>query len=460
MPYLETTSIVKSVSARIGANMRKARIERGMTQARLASPEFSVSYISAIEHGKLRPSIKALSVLAQRLGVPVTLLLESSPAADSQSQILGYAPVNSDESDQIEVELLQAAVLLRQGAYEEAMQLLLPLAPSRLAPPHAYQFFLLRGQIALAWRRFEEAIADLRAAIGQAEALKERELAERARNLLGKANFLLSNYTLAEETHRACATAIEEEEISDSFFALEVYCNLVDDCAALDEFERANTYMQRAQALVEQLDNDERSYAQLSLENSQRSRAAGRFLLARDQAARSCAIYQMRGLQLQQSRLHQELGRALEKQEKTEEAEQKYLQATEMARPLRDSVSFAQSLIALAELASKRGDVRMAEQQAQEAIAITRASGDTRARGQALLVLAQLRQQAGDYAEADRAFEEGLALLEETRDHDLVASAYFHYASQLEARGEIQRSLSAIKQAYRHRQQNRSSAVV
>lgn len=455
MPYLEATSIVKSVSARIGANMRKVRIERGMTQAQLASPEFSVSYISAIEHGKLRPSIKALSVLAQRLEVPVTLLVESSPTAGEPSRTVGYAPVNTDEIDQIDVELLQATVLVRQGAYDEAAQLLLPLAAPHLVPAHAYRYFLLRGQIALGRHRFEEAIADLRAAIGHAETLKERELVERARNLLGKACFLLKNYKLAEENHRVVACALEEGGMSDSFFALEVYCNLVDDCSALDEFERADSYIQRAQALLEQVDNDETSYARLSLENSQRSSAAGKFALAREQAMRSLAIYQTRSMQLQQARLHQDLGKTLEKLQKPDEAEQAYLQAVDIARPLHDAASFAQSLIALAELAGKRGDTQRAEQEAREAITIAQASDDALAQGQALLVLAQLRHQNGDYADSDCAFEQGLALLEETQDHDLIASAYFHYANQLEARGEIQRSLAAIKHAYSHQQQNR-----
>lgn len=460
MPYLETTSIIKTVSARIGANMRKARIERGMTQAQLASPEFSVSYISAIEHGKLRPSIKALSVLAQRLNVPVTLLLESAPVTGSQSRTLGYAAVNTDEADQLDVELLQAAVLVRQGAYDEAMQLLLPLASSRLAPASAYRYFLLRGQIALARHRLEEAMVDLRAAIEQAETLNERELAELARNLLGKACFLLSNYTLAEENHRVCAAALEEGEVSDSFFALEVYCNLVDDCSALAEFEKADAYMQCAQSLLAKLDNDERSYARLALENSQHARAAGKFTLAREQAQRSLSIYQTRNLQIQQGRLHQELGKTLEKQQKLDEAEQEYLQAAEIARPLNDTASFAQSLISLAELAGKGGDVQRAEQEAQEAVTVAQACDDAQAQGQALLVLAQLRHQAGDYAGADHAFEQGLALLEEAQDHDLAASAYFRYANQLEARGEIQRSLAAIKQAYSHQQQNRSGSAV
>ncbi len=438
--------------------MRKARIERGMTQAQLASPEFSVSYISAIEHGKLRPSLKALSVLAQRLNVPVTMLLETTPATGTQTRTVGYSPINTEQDDRIDLDLLQAAVLVRQGAYEQAMQLLAPLASSRLMPAHAYRLFLLRGQIAMGQSRLEEAVTDLSAALAQAEALKEHEQAERARNLLGKTYLLLSNYKQAEEYLLCCALAIEEGEIIDTFFALEVYSNLVDAFLATEAFEKADAFARRAQSLLAKLNSDERSYAQLAMENSQHSRTAGKFALAEEQGERSLSIYEMRDLQLQPGRIHLQSGKILEKQQKLDEAEQEYLQAIEVARPLNDEASFAQSLIALAELSSKRGYVQRAEQEAQEAVTLAQACTDTRTQGQALLVLAQLRHQSGDYVGSDLALEEALSLLEQGGDHDLAASAYFRYAEQLEERGEIQRSLTAIKHAYRHQRTDRNGA--
>ncbi len=60
-PSLETANVGKAVAARVGTNIREVRTKLGMTQAQLAAPEFSISYISAIERGKIRPSLKALS---------------------------------------------------------------------------------------------------------------------------------------------------------------------------------------------------------------------------------------------------------------------------------------------------------------------------------------------------------------------------------------------------------------
>src|SRR5260370_18832821 len=67
MATKETANVGRAVAARVGTNIREVRTKLGLTQAQLASPEFSISYISAIERGKIRPSLKALSILAKRL---------------------------------------------------------------------------------------------------------------------------------------------------------------------------------------------------------------------------------------------------------------------------------------------------------------------------------------------------------------------------------------------------------
>src|SRR5437764_13200082 len=59
----------------LGARLRRARQERHMSQENLAQPEFTKSYVSAVERGKARPSLKALELMARRLNLPVTELL-------------------------------------------------------------------------------------------------------------------------------------------------------------------------------------------------------------------------------------------------------------------------------------------------------------------------------------------------------------------------------------------------
>ena len=53
----------------IGVRLRRLRLERGLSQRELASPGVSYAYISRIEAGTRRPSVKALRMLARKLGV-------------------------------------------------------------------------------------------------------------------------------------------------------------------------------------------------------------------------------------------------------------------------------------------------------------------------------------------------------------------------------------------------------
>jgi transcriptional regulator with XRE-family HTH domain len=55
----------------IAERLRRLRLERGMSQRDLSSPGVSYAYISRIEAGARTPSVKAMRLLAQKLGVTV-----------------------------------------------------------------------------------------------------------------------------------------------------------------------------------------------------------------------------------------------------------------------------------------------------------------------------------------------------------------------------------------------------
>ena len=456
---LEAANVGKAVAARVGTNIREVRTKLGMTQAQLAAPEFSISYISAIERGKIRPSLKALSILARRLDVPLTFLLEGSPAGAAEARAVGYSPADSGPDQKIDVDLLQASVLIQQGAYEEAKELLAPIQAERITTDQVYRLYLLRGQIHLGTNEYQEAVVDLRSAVTQAESLNDSESIERARNLLGRAYFLLYNYTLAMENHLRSNTAIENSQINDPVFALDVYSNLANDYFRQGDLEKAVAFYHRALDMVDGLERDSKSFAQKYMEISQNYKAVGKLTMAREYALRSLALYEMRDEQRLVGLTHQRLGKTLEKQNNLDEAEQEYRRAIAIEQDLNDAVSASTCHTSLAELLLKRGRTEEAEKEAQEALTFARASGDAQAHGQALIALAQLRHEAKDYAAADELFTEALDLLDSSQAHEITASAYFRYANLLEERGEVQRSLNAIKKAYEHQRQGKRGDI-
>lgn len=455
MASLETANVGKAVAARVGTNIREVRTKLGMTQAQLAAPEFSISYISAIERGKIRPSLKALSILARRLDVPLTFLLEGSPAGAAEARAVGYSPADSGPDQRIDVDLLQASVLVQQEQYKQAEQLLAPIQPERITTEQVYRLFLLRGQIHLGANEYQEAVVDLRAAVTQGEGLNDIEYIERARNLLGKAYFHLYNYTLAMENHQRCNSAIENGVVNDPVFSLDVYSNLANDYFRLGDLEKAVTYYHCALELFKGLNRDSKSFAQKYMEISQHYKAAGKLTIAREYAMRSLALYEMREEQRLVGLTHQRLGKTLEKQNDLDGAKKEYETAITIERELGDDVSASICHTALSELLLKRGDVQKAESEAQEALSFARSSGDKQTQGQALIALAQIRHQGQDFAAADELFTQALELLDASSAHEIAATAYFRYANMLEERGDVQRSLNAIKKAYEHQRQGK-----
>jgi len=456
-PTPETANVGKAVAARVGSNIREVRTRMGMTQAQLAAPEFSISYISAIERGKIRPSLRALSILARRLDVPLTFLLEGSPSQAAEARTIGYSPADAGPDQKIDVDLLQASVLIQQGEARQAEEVIAAIVPERITTEQAFRLFSLRGEIHLADAKYQEAVVDLRNAVTQGEGLGDVELTERARDLLGRAYFSLYNYALALENHTRCFDAITNGRITDPVFTLDVLSDMANDYFRLSDLEQAVAYYHRALQALEHLSRDTSSFARHYMEISQQYKAAGKLTMARDYAMRSLALYQMRDEHRLIGLTHQRLGKALERQDLLDEAEQEYRRAIAIEHELRDPIAISTCHASLAELVLKRGRTDEAEKEAQEALAFARESGDAQTQGQALFALAQLRHKLGDYKAADTLFAESLAMLDTSHAHEIAASAYFRFANLLEERGEVQQSLTAIKRAYEHQSQGKRS---
>src|SRR5258708_10662495 len=374
MASTETANVGRAVAARVGTNIREVRTKLGLTQAQLAAPEFSISYISSIERGKIRPSLKALSILARRLDVPLTFLLEGSPSGAAEARAVGYAPADSGPDQRIDVDLLQASVLVQQGVFKQAEQLLTPIQPERITTDQVYRLYLLRGEIHYGAGEYQEAVVDLRAAVTQGEGLNDSEYVERARNLLGKAYFLLYNYPLALEHHLRCYHAIESGQVLDPVFALDVYNNLANDYSRHGDLEQAATFYQRALATLERMERNVRSFAQKYMEIGQSYKTQGKFAAAREYMMRSLALYEMCDEQRLEGLSHQRLGKTLEKQNDLTGAEQEYRVAIGIERDLDDAVAAAACHTSLAALLLKSDRLQEAEEEAQQALNFARSS--------------------------------------------------------------------------------------
>jgi len=98
--------LLRAVDPRaLGARLKAARVARGLTQSALAGDGISTGYVSRIESGVRRPTLKVLTELARRLDKPVDQLLRG---------------VSSTEYDEIRLGLDYAELALENGEGQEA----------------------------------------------------------------------------------------------------------------------------------------------------------------------------------------------------------------------------------------------------------------------------------------------------------------------------------------------------
>ena len=213
---------------RLGQRLRSARLSRNLTQGEVAKNQFSISYVSAVERGQIRPSLGALERLAERLQVSVTDLL-----ADGELEIRPALPSaghheNASERHREEIErtLLEAQIMSRQHRWDEAIRLLLRLPSQQLSPRESATLHLTLARCYSEQGRAKEASRVAQDARLLAERSGERELAVRLRGELGRAYSLMQNHAAALEQLRECVQDAREQVIRDPGFLLDILIQL------------------------------------------------------------------------------------------------------------------------------------------------------------------------------------------------------------------------------------------
>lgn len=93
----------------VGQTIRRLRTSQGLTQAELGGEHFSKSYISQLERGSVTPSLRALDILAERLGVPTTFFMEGTGQQASFLLKLATVAYFNDQIDQAHALALEIA---------------------------------------------------------------------------------------------------------------------------------------------------------------------------------------------------------------------------------------------------------------------------------------------------------------------------------------------------------------
>ncbi len=438
----------------VGARLRAARLAKKYTQNQLASPDFSVSYVSAIERGQIQPSLRALEILAQRLDLSTTDLLPTRAALAGATMFENGVAVGSEEW---ELQLLEAQVAIYQRKPGRAIEILRPLLPQkgeRRQEKDSAVYFVL-GRAYLEERRWQES---------------EQVLAEAARLAKEAADpfypYILSlqsaAYTAMHNTEQAVqlrreslrVLAHQEEGSGNKFFMAQLHASLAQHYSYLGELEQASEQFQQTLNLL----HTEPSCRQLQ-ENYEQ--------LFNDYLARErytfAILYSLKwslaewrcGLAGTRSEIVYALGYVLLRGDQ-DNAYDYLLSTAREAEARQDHLSLAGANVQLASWQLAHGEVSQAEQLVQLALKLAEPCGETLIKADALLLAGELAYRRENYPAGDHAFEDGLALLEQTGAREELIEHLAHYAQLLEERNCIPKALLFWKRAYEYRQNNRA----
>ena len=435
----------------VGAKIRAARLAKKYTQSQLARPDFSVSYISAIERGQIQPSIRALEILAKRLEISTSDLLPSHDQATSGSSSLVISDVALKETTR-ELVLLETQIALHQEDAEEAIALLRELlAPQEDQEPDIPALALL-GQAYLAGGYLQESEQTLAGVARQAREAQD-QLYPRILSLQSAVYAAMHNLTRAIQLQQEGLEALEKNSSKDIFFRTQIYSNLGQYYSHLEQHDRALAMFELALTEVE----GRTTYEQLQPvywdllqaykkqeELSQVDLSSHKWLLA-DFQARLTSL---------RSEIQHALGRALLKS-KPDDAYIYLLAELQKAEKQQDPLLQASINTQLAAWFVARKQFTEAEPYAYKAYTLATPFGKTAIAAEASLLLGEIVYTRKEYQAGDQWFKTGLGMLETLGKDEELVEHLTHYAQLLEARGLLQEAIIYWRRAYEYRQKGR-----
>ena len=216
-----------------GLRFKALREARGLTQDELAGTDFSKAFISHIETGRTRVSLRAAEILARRLGVRVVDLM-GSDARPAEAEL---AAVTAERA-------------LALGRPEDALSAVSNSIRSARGIERA-RLRRLEGRALTRLGRAREAIAPLTEALRALTAAGDKELRTRAAYDLAYAHASLDETGEALGLLVECERALESGDVVDRTLELQTHSLLAGIFAHLGDHGSAELQSERAAKLAE-----------------------------------------------------------------------------------------------------------------------------------------------------------------------------------------------------------------
>lgn len=419
----------------LGEKVRQARKARGITQRTLAAGDLSESFISMLEHDKVRPSLETLGILAGRLDVPLSHLLDADPPP----------------SKQVTLKLELGSALNRQHRFTEAMEAFQEAeraATPDTPPAMVFRIHLGLGQALAGVRQFDLARQRLELGRAVADALGRPDLVARLASATGFLCLRQRDLPAARDAFTKGLVAIRSAVPVDTEIEGGLLTNLGRTYSDMGLPAQALECFQAALTRIEPL-GEVGTLGLLHFNLGVAHERQRAFDLARAHLEKAAVLFEAQeNLQLLGT-VKRSLGILLIDRGQPQEGVEVLQQSLAVAQRLEDDLGRAQTLTELARASLLHGDLRAAQTQAEEAIRLSVKIQDPAEAARAESVMAAICHRDGRLDEAAHRYAYALDQFERLEMAHEIARVSRDYAFLLLERGEEGQAARHFARAFR-----------
>ena len=417
----------------IGQRLRRLRHERGLSQRELAGPGVSYAYISRIEAGARRPSVKALRMLGRKLGVSADYLETGSEIRDTDERELQIADAElelrlAEVTDEAEAKLQR----LRSDALE---------AGDAVAASRAN---IALGLAAAHGGRNSDAIEMLESGLELSPVSASARPDVYA--TLGKAYSASGQPRRAVELFERCLEEVSHDSPDDFAAQVRFATYLSYALTDLGDLRRAEEVLEDAVGKAEEM-TDAYSRVRLYWGVARLNDVGGRPAAALDYIRRAIALLDVTEDTLHLARAHLLSGQILLTQDRPEEAAKHHNLAEKLLGPNAEPEDLSGLYADQSKVATRLGNATLAVQKAEAAVAALTGDEYPREMGLGLWALGEARALDGDNDGADAAFREATILLEAHGHRRDYVDAYRSWGKFLRRAGREEEALEVLERA-------------
>lgn len=414
---------------KLGTNLRRLRLQRGLTQRQLAEPAYTDAYVSTIEAGRRHPSRGALEHFAQKLEVTYEELVSG---------------IDPGVPAQLELDLHEARKRLAQGHLESAR------AAYEKTRSTTARFGLRRLETIAEWGlgMCDERVGDFESAIEHYDRVQDilgakdliagvQALTSKARVLLMMGDVRFAIHILEDRLQRLVI-----DGLADPDSLVRLHATLVAAYFEAGLYKMAHASAEEALRLAPKATELE-NLANMNLNVARVSLQRGDIPQTHDFLGRAELLFRQLDLTDQLSRAHFARGYVFSRQGDLEGAREEFETARRMLDSVDSPIESARVTTELARVARLEGDLDQARAMLQTSITALRDS-DPAELGQAHRELGLCLAPSDDVG-AEKSFRHAIELFDRSDEPVEMAATYRVLGELFEERGDIEASCESYR---------------